>query len=53
MLFRSENVFASARNLFITRYFDDAMRRIFKKKWLDFKIEMAKKRAQKAIRKRN
>lgn len=42
-----------ARNLFITRYFDDAMRRIFKKKWLDFKIEMAKKRAQKAIRKRN
>ncbi|AIM38864.1 JmjC [Sphingobacterium sp. ML3W] len=42
-----------ARNLFITRYFDDAMRRVFKKKWLDFKIEMAKKRAQKAIRKRN
>ncbi|MDH5825153.1 cupin-like domain-containing protein [Sphingobacterium faecium] len=42
-----------ARNLFITRYFDDAMRRVFKKKWLDFKIEMAKKRAQKEIRKRN
>lgn len=32
-----------ARNLFITRYFDDAMRKIFKKKWLDYKIEMAKK----------
>lgn len=40
-----------ARNLFITRYFDDAMRKIFKKKWLDYKIEMAKKRAQRAIRK--
>lgn len=40
-----------ARNLFITRYFDDAMRRIFKKKWLDYKIEMAIKRAQKAIKK--
>ncbi|UIR56128.1 cupin-like domain-containing protein [Sphingobacterium sp. SRCM116780] len=41
-----------ARNLFITRYFDDTMRKIFKNGWLDYKIDMAKKRAQKAIRKR-
>ena len=40
-----------ARNLFVTRYFDDAMRKVFKNKWLDYKIKTAKKRADKAMRK--
>lgn len=39
-----------ARNLFITRYFDDTMRKIFKTKWLNYKIDVAKRRANKAIR---
>lgn len=39
-----------ARNLFVTRYFDDAMRKVFKNKWLDYKIKTAKKRADKAMR---
>ena len=38
-----------ARNLFITRFFDDTMRKIFKNKWLDYKINTAIKRANKAI----
>lgn len=40
-----------ARNLFITRHFDDAMRKIFKDKWYSYKIEIAKKRANNAIKK--
>lgn len=40
-----------ARNLFITRHFDDAMRKIFKDKWFHYKVEAAKKRADRAIRK--
>ena len=39
-----------ARNLFITRYFDDTMRKIFKTKWLNYKIDVAKRRANRAIR---
>lgn len=39
-----------ARNLFVTRYFDDTMRRVFKDKWFNYKIEIAKKRAAKALR---
>lgn len=39
-----------ARNLFVTRYFDDTMRKVFKNKWLDYKIDVAKKRATRAIR---
>ncbi|PRD46431.1 cupin-like domain-containing protein [Sphingobacterium haloxyli] len=41
-----------ARNLFVTRYFDDTMRKVFKGKWLDYKIKTARKRADRAIRKR-
>lgn len=41
-----------ARNLFVTRYFDDTMRKVFKDKWLDYKIKTARKRADRAIRKR-
>lgn len=40
-----------ARNLFITRYFDDTMRKLFKEKWFEYKIDMAKKRAEKALKK--
>lgn len=40
-----------ARNLFVTRYFDDAMRKIFKDKWFNYKLDVAKRRANKAIRK--
>lgn len=41
-----------ARNLFITRHFDDTMRKIFKGKWLNYKIETAEKRAKRAMRRR-
>ncbi len=41
-----------ARNLFITRYFDDTMRKIFKDKWLSYKIKIAEKRASRGMRKR-
>lgn len=41
-----------ARNLFITRYFDDTMRKVFKGKWLDYKIKTAERRALRGIRKR-
>ena len=41
-----------ARNLFVTRHFDDAMRKIFKDRWFNYKIDMAKRRAERAIRKR-
>ncbi|MGN0002089.1 MAG: cupin-like domain-containing protein [Sphingobacterium composti] len=40
-----------ARNLFITRHFDDTMRKIFKDKWLHYKIDRARKRADKAMKK--
>ena len=40
-----------ARNLFVTRYFDDTMRKVFKGKWLDYKIKTARLRADKAMRK--
>jgi len=40
-----------ARNLFVTRHFDDTMRKIFKDKWLHYKIDRARKRADKAIKK--
>jgi len=39
-----------ARNLFVTRYFDDTMRRIFKDKWLHYKIDTAKRRANRAMK---
>ncbi|NGM62453.1 cupin-like domain-containing protein [Sphingobacterium sp. SGG-5] len=41
-----------ARNLFVTRYFDDTMRRIFKDKWLHYKIDTAKRRANRAMKRR-
>ncbi len=41
-----------ARNLFITRYFDDTMRKIFKNSWLDYKVDVAKRRAERALKKR-
>lgn len=42
-----------ARNLFITRHFDDTMRKIFKDRWFNYKIGMAKKRASRAVKKRS
>ncbi len=39
-----------ARNLFVTRHFDDTMRKIFKDKWFNYKIETARRRAEKAMR---
>lgn len=39
-----------ARNLFVTRHFDDTMRKIFKDKWFNYKIDTAKRRASKAIK---
>lgn len=39
-----------ARNLFVTRHFDDTMRKIFKDKWFNYKVEVAKKRANRAMR---
>lgn len=41
-----------ARNLFVTRYFDDTMRKLFKDGWLDYKVDIAKKRADRALKKR-
>lgn len=40
-----------ARNLFVTRYFDDTMRRLFKDNWFNYKIKVAKNRANKALKK--
>lgn len=40
-----------ARNLFVTRYFDDAMRKLFKDRWFDYKIKTAKNRADRALKK--
>lgn len=39
-----------ARNLFVTRHFDDTMRKIFKDKWFNYKIDTAMKRAHKAMK---
>ncbi|WP_164123286.1 cupin-like domain-containing protein [Sphingobacterium sp. xlx-130] len=39
-----------ARNLFITRHFDDTMRKIFKDKWLDYKVQIATRRAERAMK---
>ena len=39
-----------ARNLFITRYFDDGMRTMFKDKWLHYKINTARRRADRAMK---
>ncbi|CAM3565865.1 MULTISPECIES: cupin-like domain-containing protein [Sphingobacterium] len=40
-----------ARNLFITRHFDNTMRKIFKNHWFHYKINTAKRRANNAIKK--
>lgn len=40
-----------ARNLFVTRYFDDTMRKLFKDNWFNYKIKIAKNRANKALKK--
>ena len=40
-----------ARNLMITRHFDTAMQKIFKDKWFHYKIDVAKKRANQALKK--
>lgn len=37
------------KNLVITQHFDNLMRRLFKEKWFDYKVSIAKKRAQTAI----
>ena len=39
-----------ARNLFITRHFDNTMRKIFKDHWFHYKINTAKRRANNAIK---
>lgn len=39
-----------ARNLFITRHFDDTMRKLFKDKWFNYKLKIAKNRADRALR---
>lgn len=39
-----------ARNLFVTRHFDDTMRKIFKDKWFSYKIDTARKRANRAMK---
>lgn len=38
-----------SRNLVFTRHFDNLMRRLFNEKWFDYKVSVAKKRAQNAI----
>lgn len=39
-----------ARNLFITRHFDDTMRKLFKDKWFNYKLKIAKNRADRALK---
>lgn len=39
------------RNLIITQHFDNLMRKLFKEKWFDYKVSVAKKRAESAINK--
>jgi hypothetical protein len=41
------------RNIFITRKIDNAMRKLLKQRWLDYKIKQADLNAQKAIAKLN
>lgn len=38
------------RNLVITKNFDDTMRKVFKNRWYQYKINTAKRRAQRALR---
>ncbi|MCD9856029.1 cupin-like domain-containing protein [Epilithonimonas sp. JDS] len=37
------------KNLVITQHFDNLMRKLFKEQWFDYKVSVAKKRAQNAI----
>lgn len=37
------------KNLIITQHFDNLMRKLFKEKWFNYKVSIAKKRAQTAI----
>ena len=37
------------KNLMITQHFDNLMRKLFKEKWFNYKVSIAKKRAQTAI----
>lgn len=39
------------KNLVIIRHFDNAMRKIFKEKWFNYKVKIANKRAERAIKK--
>jgi len=41
------------RNLLFIRYFDNAMRKIFKQRWFSYKIKVAKKRADRALKRRS
>lgn len=38
------------KNLVVIRHFDNAMRKIFKEKWFNYKVKIANKRAQKALK---
>lgn len=38
------------KNLVVIRHFDNAMRKIFKVKWFNYKVKIANKRAQKALK---
>lgn len=38
------------KNLVFIRYFDNAMRRIFKQRWFNYKIKIAQKRANKTLK---
>ncbi|MCW1962854.1 cupin-like domain-containing protein [Chryseobacterium viscerum] len=39
------------KNLVITRHFDNLMRKLFKEKWFEYKVKIARKRGAKAARK--
>jgi len=39
------------KNLVITRHFDNLMRKLFKEKWFEYKVKIARKRGTKAARK--
>lgn len=39
------------RNLVITRHFDDTMRKVFKDRWFQYKINTAQRRARRALQK--
>jgi hypothetical protein len=38
------------RNLVFTRYFDNAMRRVFKQRWFNYKVRVAHNRANRALK---